>query len=81
MNQENENLDENKLMKWTYYVVSALLLIMVLWGIWNNYEKTKLNQRYERVIERSEQLNAKLQTEIDRWKTFNDRIDDVFKQK
>jgi uncharacterized membrane protein YvbJ len=81
MNQENKNLDENKLVKWTNYIFSVLLLIVILWGVWNNYDRAKLNQRYERAIECSEQLNAELKTEIDRWKTFNDRIDDILKKK
>ncbi|SDJ76319.1 hypothetical protein [Paenibacillus naphthalenovorans] len=55
-----------KKMQQFYSFIVVLMAVFVVWGLWNNYEKTKLNQRYERLIEEKEMINQKYGQLVDR---------------
>ncbi|MNO75242.1 hypothetical protein D3C76_662720 [compost metagenome] len=49
--------------KWksrVYWIVIILLFSSVALNFWNSFQKQKLNQRYERMIEQREEMNREL---------------------
>lgn len=51
-----------------------LFFVAAIWSIWTIYERTKLNQRYERLIEHREKLDALYEERINRFGSFLDRL-------
>jgi hypothetical protein len=65
--------------KWEKYVRKFNIVLLVLFAIvivlnfWTNYEKAKLNQRYERMIELQEERGNELDGLIKRFHDLADR--------
>lgn len=63
----------NRWIQRLYNVVVVLMVIFVVWGFWNNYEKTKLNQQYERLIEQFEESRVQFEEVIRDLQAYRDR--------
>lgn len=63
----------NRWIQRLYNVVVVLMAIFVVWGFWNNYEKTKLNQQYERLIEQFKESRVKFEEVIRDLQAYRDR--------
>ena len=63
----------NRWIQRLYSVVVVLMAIFVVWGFWNNYEKTKLNQQYERLIEQFEESRVQFEEVIRDLQAYRDR--------
>jgi predicted negative regulator of RcsB-dependent stress response len=63
----------NRWIQRLYNVVVVLMAIFVVWGFWNNYEKTKLNQQYERLIEQFEESRVQFEEVIRDLQAYRDR--------
>ncbi len=67
----------SKTFKRFQWITTILLTVFVLWGMWNNYERTKLNRLYGQQIEQWGELNKRYHNAVERVNANNVKTEEV----